>query len=261
MKYQISAIMSRAWDIRREAANRHGCKVSEVLFSDCLKIAWADAKNTPENVLADWSALTPEKQVSFLTACVKKAAKNEIAYSTEDNYNEYNETVAWFLRYHGLDCLVNEAYIKLIDRLDPSYLSALNARRHEAGKPSISLSSLVYRSAKDAIRSVYNDDIRHGVAKVRTVKDKDGEEYSYIETMVRSPKDNTEMTAVNRVTLADFIAGRDTVDRMIIKDKRNGYTERETAEHLGISGPAVHKRIVKIRDGLRAAGLSPSVMG
>ena len=38
-------IMKRAWEIRREAAKNHGCKVSEILMSDCLKMAWHEAKN------------------------------------------------------------------------------------------------------------------------------------------------------------------------------------------------------------------------
>lgn len=258
MKYNVSAIMSRAWEIRRAAADRIGCKVSEILFSVCLKSAWADARNTPAAVLASWGAMAPEEQVRILTANVKKAAKNEIAYTAGDNYNEYNETVAWFLRYHGLDCLVNEAYCKLIARLDPAYLVPLNERRAAAGKPAISLVALVYRSAKDAIRTVYNDDIRHGVAKVRTIKDKDGDEYSYIETMVESKRDNTEMTAVTRSALADFMEGRDDIDRIIMTGRRDGYTLRELGEQLGMSSAAIQHRINRIKKGLAAAGLAPA---
>ena len=34
-----SDLMKAAWHIRRQAARRMGCKVSEVLWSECLKIA------------------------------------------------------------------------------------------------------------------------------------------------------------------------------------------------------------------------------
>ena len=39
-----SEIMKRAWEIRKEAAEKIGCKISEIVFSFCLKQAWAEAK-------------------------------------------------------------------------------------------------------------------------------------------------------------------------------------------------------------------------
>ena len=41
MKKQI---MKMAWNIRKEAARKFGCKVSEVIFSICLKQAWSEFK-------------------------------------------------------------------------------------------------------------------------------------------------------------------------------------------------------------------------
>ena len=42
--YNMSETMTRAWAIRKAAAADMGCKVSEVLMGECLKIAWAEAE-------------------------------------------------------------------------------------------------------------------------------------------------------------------------------------------------------------------------
>ena len=61
--------------------------------------------------------------------------------------------------------------------------------------------------------------------------------------------------------LNDFTASRDDIDKKIIELVAKQYTEREIAEALEkagrkISNVAVHKRIVKMREALRAAGIA-----
>lgn len=261
-KYNLSEIMGKAWDIRRNAAAEMGCKVSEVHLGECVRMAWEHVKSNPENILNQFAVMNANggEAVNKLLACmVKKAAKNEIAYSTEDHYDSYNENLAWFLSFHNIESFTNQAWAILAERLaSPDYLDKLNAKRAQAGKLNISLASLAYRAAKDAIRQTLRDDIKHGRANVRTVTDKNGEEYSYIDTVATSRKDDTETAAVIGTALNAFINGRDEIDRMIIEGIRDGYTEREIGEIVGMSGPAVHKRIDKIRDGLRRAGLAPA---
>lgn len=260
-KYNLSEIMGKAWDIRRNAAAEMGCKVSEVHLGECVRMAWEHVKSNPENILNQFAAMNANggEAVNKLLACMaKKAAKNEIAYSTEDHYDSYNENLAWFLSFHNIESFTNQAWAILAERLaSPDYLEKLNAKRARAGKLNISLASLAYRAAKDAIRQTLRDDIKHGRANVRTVTDKNGEEYSYIDTVATSRKDDTETAAVIGTALKAFINGRDEIDRLIIEGIRDGYTEREIGEIVGMSGPAVHKRISKIRDGLRRAGLAP----
>ena len=134
MKYNLHDVMSKAWEIYHANKQPDGLRP---VFSICLEMAWEHVKNA--NVLNQWQAMSEKEQINMLTACVKRAAKNEIGYSTEDHYLQYNETVAWMLSYHGLDGLVNEAWLKLADRLDADYLDALNAKRAAAGKMNISL--------------------------------------------------------------------------------------------------------------------------
>ena len=91
-KYDLKSIMRMAWELFRDQED------GEKTFGECLKMAWAHEKNQPERIIASWNALTGEQQMQFLRANVKRAAKDEIAHSTEDHYNEYNESVAWFFR-------------------------------------------------------------------------------------------------------------------------------------------------------------------
>ena len=251
--YDLKGIMRDAWRIYKETDQGDGIKP---VFGMCLQMAWVNAKADPVRVVSEWQSMTEAAQIKMLQANVRKAAKNEIAYSIEDHYNQYNETVAWFMGYHGLDGLVNEAWLKLAERLDPDYLRNLNAKRRAAGKCNISLVSLVYRCAKDAIRATFDQDIKHGRARVHTVIDKNGDQVDYIDTMATSPKDNTETKAIIRATMSKALEGLDDIDRIIIEGRRDGYSEREIADIIGtISAVAVHKRIVKIREKLSAAGL------
>lgn len=204
-------------------------------------------------IIQQWFNMSEETQIRMITANVRKAAKNEIVYSIGGQYNQYNEAVAWFMDYHGLECLVNETWLKLAERLTPEYLDGLNIKRTHDGKEEISLVSLVYRCAKDAIRSIYEQDIKHGRAQAYTIVDNHGDEYDYIDIMAVSTRDNTETSAIIRAAFHSILNGMDDIDRIIIECKRDEMTEREIGAITGISCVAVHKRIVKIRAALTVA--------
>lgn len=248
-KYDLKSIMRMAWNLYRDQED------DEKTFGECLKMAWAHEKNQPERIIASWNALTGEQQMQFLRANVKRAAKDEIAHSTEDHYNEYNESVAWFFRNNDLDGFVNDAWLKLMQMLEPGNLARINERREESGKLNISLVQLVYRASLYSIRAVYRAEVKHVRARVHTVQDKNGDDVQYIDEMATSRKDNTEASAVTGVMLADFINSRDEIDRIIIEGRRDGYSSKEIAQMVGISEPAICKRLKKIKEAGRAAGL------
>lgn len=204
-------------------------------------------------IIQQWFNMSEETQIRMITANVRKAAKNEIAYSIGGQYNQYNEAIAWFMDYHGLECLVNETWLKLAERLTPEYLDGLNSKRTHDDKEEITLVSLVYRCAKDAIRSIYEQDIKHGRAQAYTIVDNHGDEYDYIDIMAVSTRDNTEASAIIRAAFRSILNGMDDIDRIIIECKRDEMTEREIGAITGISCVAVHKRIVKIRAALTVA--------
>ena len=266
--YNLKAIMGRAWAIRKAAAAEIGCKVSEIVFSLCLKQAWAEAEgvNAEANAVAvvdEWAVMGEAGQVKMMSACIRKAAKNEIRYSTEDHYLQFSEVPAFScFRAHDFDEFLSETVIRVLDKLaDVDGLTAKNEKRATQGKRPIRLVSIVYNAARASIAAVYYADSKHGAAYDFDVVNDNGEAESYVETRYGDSSVNTETSAILRAALDDFTASRDEIDRKIIEMVAEQYTEREIAEALEkagrkISNVAVHKRIAKMREALRAAGIA-----
>ena len=95
-KYNLSKIMKRAWEIKREIDSRTRGQLlniqqikwedklpknEEVLFSECLKLAWAERKHAQE--------LAEEMEIDLEDAC--KMAEKETSYSIE--WNEFDRVV------------------------------------------------------------------------------------------------------------------------------------------------------------------------
>ena len=260
--YNLAAIMRRAWAIRKSAAAEIGCAVSEVVFSLCLKQAWAEAEGVNAEINAaavvnEWAATAPAAQVEWLQRCTVRAAKDVIGYSTEDHYHQFNECAAWGLHGHEFDEFVNTAYFKLYDAFDR--LAVTNERRAAKGLRPRSLKSIVYNAAKAAIMAIWEADKKHGQAmQDPEIVNDNGDVESWTETRVAAAGYDTETSAVIRVDLERFTAGRDEIDRKIVELVQQNYTEREIAQALDnkISNVAVHKRIAKIRAALLAAGVA-----
>lgn len=255
--YNVKSIMTRAWAIRKAAAVEIDCKVSEVVFSLCLKQAWAEvnSKINMENaainaasVIGEWAALGEAGQIKMMTACVRKAAKNEIAYSTEDHYLQFSEVPAWYMHGHDFDEFISETWLRAFPAFDVDKLTARNKKRASEYKKPMSLVSIVYNAARASIAAIYYQDIKHDRARCVTVIGEDGEEYSYFDTL--SASDNTERSAIIRSEMERYIVTRDNIDQEIMKQLVNGLSERQIGVIVGISGVAVHKRIVKMRKDL-----------
>lgn len=257
--YDLKSIMSRAWAIRKSAAAEIGCKVSEVVFSECLKMAWAeaysviDAENAAINaasIIGEWAALGEAGQVKMMTACIRKAAKNEIAYSTEDHYLQFSEVPAWYIHGHDFDEFISETWLRAFPAFDVDKLTAKNKKRASQYKRPLSMVSIVYNAARASIAAIYYQDMKHERARCVTVVGEDGEEYSYFDTIEASASDNTERSAIIRMEMERYTASRDKIDQKIMELLPQGFTERQIAKVVGISNVAVHKRIVKMRKDL-----------
>ena len=257
--YDLAAIMRRAWDIRKNAAAEIGCKVSEVVWGLCLKQAWAEAEgaNAEANasaVAAEWANMSEKQQVNMMSACIRKAAKNEIRYSTEDHYLQFSEVPAFAcFRAHDFDEFISETVIRVLDKLgDVEKLTATNEKRAAQGKRPIRLVSIVYNAARASIAAVHYQDAKHGAAYDWEIDDGEGNTASYLETMVESGHDNTEESAIIRATLDSYRGELDEIGQQILELVAAHMTEREIAQVVGISNVAVHKRIVKMRAALES---------
>ena len=273
-KYNLTTIMSRAWAIRKSAAAEIGCAVSEVVFSLCLKQAWAEAEgvNAEANaieIVREWGELGEAGQVKMMSSCIRLAAKNKIRYSTEDHYLQFSEVPAFScFRPHDFDEFMSETCIRLLKNwydldeygipaiLNIGKLAVRNEKRAEQGQRPLTLVSLVYNAARASIAAVYYQDAKHGAAYDWEIEDGEGNTASYLETMVKSGRDNTEQSAIIRATLDSYRETLDDIGQRILELVAAHMTEREIAKMVGISNVAVHKRIVKMRaalESLRAA--------
>lgn len=189
---------------------------------------------TAIEIINEWNGLTTQAQINFITACAFKIIK---AQPTGTRY-EINE-------------VVNEAWLRITDNMTTDRLTAINERRAAQGKAPTTLANIVYNAARASIAAISYSEKKHAAASVRTVKNQDGEEVDYIDTMTSIGAD-TEAAAILNVDIQRFIASRDSTDRQIISGLIERKTERELAAVVGISAPAVHKRIVKIRAALAA---------
>lgn len=147
--------------------------------------------------------------------------------------------------------LINEAWLRVVDLLDVDKLTKYNEKRAARGQAPITLVGICFKAARNAIRHETHMIDKHSVADAMTVSDGEGNEIDYLD-MVASGEDMEE-TAVTSTLVNDFIKERDSVDQVIISGLLDGLTEREIGKIAGISGPAVHKRIVKIRAALSVA--------
>lgn len=188
-------------------------------------------------IIEAWDAMTTEQQLSYIKACIIKATQREI-----------DGDIRQFIGFHDLDGLANEAWLKLTDRMTNNYLERLNARRAAEGRPEITLSGIVYRAARDAVRTAHRSDIKHDHDALTLCSDDGGE---YDRPMYRHA-DFTDVIALGRQILAEFVGTRDEIDRLIIEAIRDGYTGKETAAAVKISAPAITKRLQKLRAALRA---------
>lgn len=244
--YNMGEIMTRAWAIRKASAAGMGCKVSEVLMGECLKIAWAEAEgvNAEANAAAiagEWANMADADKVRMMTACIRKAAKNEIGYSTG------------CFRAHDFDGFVSETCIRVLDKLaDLDKLAATNERRAAQGKRPMRLVSVVYNAARASIAAVYYADSKHGAAYDWQIEDGEGNAASFLETCCGDATVNTETSAIIRADLDSFRAGLDEIGRQILEMVAAHKTEREIGKAVGISNVAVHKRIVKMRAALES---------
>lgn len=250
--YDLSTIMHRAWEIHRENSTAE----LKAVFPICLEMSWAEAEanhaeSNAANVISQWENLSPEDQVKLMTACVRKAAKNDIGYSVKDHYLQYDEVVAGSLRGHDFDSFISETWLRVANAMNLAKLTEVNRNRASQSKRPIRMISVVYNAARASIAKILYDHIKHGKADIRTIEDDKGAEHSYVETMASSKRDNTETAAVIRADMATFLNIRDQIDAEIVAGLWLGFTMREIAVRVCMSHVAVKKRIDKMRFALQ----------
>lgn len=186
------------------------------------------------NIIDEWNALSEYAQVDIITRCISKAATQRKA--------------------RGIDAAeyIGGTWERIAAKLTPEALKIENARRAAEGKQQITLVSVVYHAAVACIEAEAYHERKNSVADDVQIRSENGESRSYLDTVISSGWDNTEMQAIIRADLERFTTGRDEIDRRILELAAEGFTEREIAAAIGtISNVAVHKRLVRMRATLK----------
>ena len=194
-------------------------------------------------IISQWNALSEQEQIDTARRCIIKAAAKQIG----------GKALSAFYQRHELDELLSETWLKLSDRMTESYLTALDAHRAERGTEPVTMITVVFRAALDAIRAAQREDDRDARNRLEPCTDEDGNEYSAVDGLITSRRHNTETEAITRIMYAEIVNGLDSTDRIIIESLLGGYHQREAAEAVNVSAPAVNKRVRRIRAAVVAA--------
>ena len=257
--YNVREIMTRAWAIWREASD----EAMRAVFAECLRMAWAEAEAANATVNADavadeWAGMSGLEQVRTLRACIRKAAAIQIGWSKGNAWTDTLEATAWGnWDTDDLEDLIPETWIRAAGVLgDRDRLAELNRTQAARARRPLSLAAVVVRAARAAIEAQDYQMRKHGIVEQLELPGADGSTVSMLD-LIAAPVD-VEDGATLRATVLKFAAGRDAVDRVIMDMLPSGYTEREIGKACGMSGPAIHKRIVRLRaslqDALKEAG-------
>lgn len=253
-----SVVMKTAWSIRRNAALEMNCKVSDVLFSECLKMAWSIVK-AGQSIKAEAESMGIESLYRWLKNSCHKYAKTAIGRSEGSNdwehgefaYNQRLESPA-FVWYGSaeylLDDMAQEAFLALQRRLDnPAKLAELANK----GK---SLTQIVWDSAQYGVTKIITQESKHSRCIGFDAVNNEGDNFSLLDILADEKAINPAdiLSDAGLVSLLrEFAASLDEKNAYILQGKIRGLNEREMGKHLGMSGPAVHKRVEKIRSALR----------
>lgn len=199
-------------------------------------------------IVKAWADMSDNEKVTMIKKCVYKATQDE----------HFSPSTPRLFRQHDFDEFISETWLRVAAVLsDVDKLTARNEKRAAQGKKSLTLVSIVYNGARASIAAIAYADSKHAAASDFEVMNDNGECFSYIETGAADPTANTENAAIIRGAFEDMAGGLDPVDSRLWEFVQRGYTERKmaamlTAEGLGMSNVAVHKKVVKLRARLQA---------
>ena len=248
--YSPAAVMTLAWSIRKNAAARFGCKVSEISMAHCLRDAWAIVK-AGSIVRHEYNQTDAAALDRWVRNCCHKYAKIEIGKTVADHYNRRLEQPAfdWYgYAEQHLDDMADEAWCYLLKRIDDhDWLAAFEAK----GK---GLRELVYNAAQSGVSKIIRAESKHAMVTHFDRENAAGDSFSILDIF------NGESTTCHTSAIAAdaelsalvvaFAATLDDKNRKVFGLRLQGMTERDIAAEMKVSGPAIHKRLTKIKAAL-----------
>ena len=200
----------------------------------------------------DWQSRANEEDIfEYICACIHMGGKVAINYCR--NPQELDFYIKAIENNNKAE-YISEVWLGMTDEFNKfARLVSLMQERIAKGKKPYSLTTLLCMKARNVLEAAYRS---RGKSAPLTAEDSEGNEYD----MLSDPSD-LEDDFCRRSQLHEIYMACDDRDRKLVTllYYDNGLTEAALGAKIGISGPAVHKRIKKLRGTFEAAGLKPRV--
>jgi len=230
VKKNLSAINKRAWEIRREAAQKWNCKVMEIVWSECFYMAKEEIVDNAPITFPEWFEFYQRKEKSFdymlyhndilqkngrITHCQKEEAQNTSAFY--QILHDEMQDIKQLALVRVMEKFDRDGSIPYKHRWSIYNLCSLNAIKTHIRE--------IMRSRRNMAEGVeitgWNDN------NERVIVTKDPTEYSEL-----------------RLSLEETLTDRQLE---IVSLLEEGYNKSEVADIIGISRQAVHKNLRKIK--------------
>lgn len=188
---------------------------------------------TAKEIINQWNGMTGEEQYTFCQNCVRRAISQGRKLKPGYDFDDATHST-----FEGV----------LTTLAAPDKLDADSKRREQQGKAGNTLAAVVCRAANSSMGRISYHADKESKATSRTITSEDGDEIDMLDIIAAA--DNTEGSAIIRVTLQQFVKSLDKVNQQILAGRIEGKTERELAAVVGLSSVAVHKRIAKMQTAL-----------
>lgn len=243
---KTSIIFTRAHALTRAAIAEFADADYRATFAAALRIAWADALNDPR---AEWESMSGEEQYSALIRSVwygvnRDRAECDRMGNPRPNYFE------WVACEDDARACAHGGWLNMADALTRAE-DAVTTGKRDSMPP---LRAIMMAACRNAARKTWRNEIKHNHAlRTEAIRDSDGNEIKR-EYIKDAP--TTEHIAPNpeyALILRDSIdrACADDMDMLIVNALADGYSMREIAERVGMSHPAISKRVKRIRERYR----------
>lgn len=256
--YNYSAVNARAAALYRETVREYPEARNRATWAACMREAVKEYREAVKNynARAEWESMSGEEQLEILKRAAAKMPDflMSVPYIDDDGNKAFrmDKSVLWMVPESrggqglipwkkAVETVAAEAWIILAERMEA----------YDGGKP---LLIMVYDACKIAVRRL--DRIYHDAP--RTKRTKDGKQIALyggaagaVEwndmSAARAPHslawkaESPEAAYISREAVEELT--HDENDNRIVNALERGYTQKEAAAALGISQPAIAKRV------------------
>ena len=265
--FNYSAVNARAAALYREITEKYPEARNRATWALCMKEAVKEYREAVKNynARAEWESMSGENQLDFL----KKAAAKmpdflmSVPYIDDDGNKAFrmDKSVLWMVPEsrggqglvpwkEAVETVAAEAWIILVERMEA----------YDGGKP---LVIMVYDACKTAVRRL--DRIYHDAPRTKRTKDAEGKRKQIAlyggaagacewndNSAERAPRslawkaESPEAAYISAETVAEL--AHDEIDKRILAALEKGFTQKEIAAAMGISQPAIAKRVRNMKN-------------